>query len=227
MTSTSSVSSHASRSTLTIATTHTQARYAIVAAIMRFRQRFPRVALTIRQADASAIAELVAAGEADIGVASEALAAHPGLEVYEVYRWSHLVVVPPGHPLTKLPRLTLKDLSGWPLVMTEKGIAGRHSIDLAFAAAGLAVDVLLDARDADVIKTYVEAGLGVGIIPGIAYEVTRDYGLVTLEAGHLFGEHSAKVALRRSGYVRQHMAEFVRLLVPDYKPSLLQQTVDA
>lgn len=207
------------RQGLTIATTHTQARYALVAAVMSFRQRFPRVQLIIKQDDAHRIADMVASGEADVGVASEALALHPGLEVFEVYRWSHLVVVPHGHPLTRLPQLTLKDLSQYPLVMTEQGIAGRKAIDLAFAAAGLRIDVLLDARDADVIKTYVEAGLGVGIIPGIAYEVTRDYGLVTLDAGHLFGEHSAKVGLKRSSYVRHHTAEFVRLLVPHYRAS--------
>jgi LysR family cys regulon transcriptional activator len=207
------------RQGLTIATTHTQARYALVAAIMSFRQRYPRVQLIIKQDDAQRIADMVASGEADVGVATEALALHPALEVFEVYRWSHLIVVPHAHPLTRLSQITLKDLSQYPLVMTEQGIAGRRAIDLAFAAAGLKIDVLLDARDADVIKTYVEAGLGVGIIPGIAYEVTRDYGLVTLSAGHLFGEHSAKVALRRQVYVRHHVAEFLRLLVPHYRAS--------
>jgi len=203
---------------LVIATTHTQARYALVAAVMSFRQRFPRVSLSIKQADAREIADMVACGEADVAVASEALALHPDLDTFEVYRWTHLVVVPHGHPLAKLEGLTLHDLSAWPLVLTERGIAGRAAIDTAFAKAGLPCDVLLDARDADVIKTYVEAGFGVGIIPGIAYEVTKDYGLVTLAAGHLFGEHTAKVGLRRHVYIRHHIAEFVRLLVPDYRP---------
>jgi len=208
--------------TLTVATTHTQARYALVAAIMSFRQRYPRVNLTIKQVDAHVVADMVADGRADVGVASEALALHSALDTWEVYRWNHLAVVPHGHPLTKKDDITLKDLSLYPLVLTEQGIAGRASIDMAFIAAGLKVDVLLDARDADVIKTYVEAGLGVGIIPSIAYEVTKDYGLVTLAAGHLFGEHAAKVGLRRGSYVRHHTSEFVRLLVPYFRPALLE-----
>lgn len=206
---------------LVIATTHTQARYALVAAVMSFRQRFPRVSLHIKQGDAKDIADMVARGEADLAVASEALALHPDLDTFEVYRWTHLVVVPHTHALAKTERLTLQELSRYPLVMTEQGIASRKAIDKAFAEAGLPCDVLLDARDADVIKTYVEAGFGVGIIPGIAYEVTKDYGLVTLAAGHLFGEHTAKVGLRKNAYVRHHTAEFVRLLVPQYRPSVV------
>lgn len=210
------------RQSLVVATTHTQARYALVAGIMRFRQRFPRVRLVIKQSDADIVAAMVARGEADVGVASEALALHEELDVYEVYRWSHLVVVPHGHPLARKEAVTLADLSRHPLVLMERGIAGRSAIDQAFREAGLIVETLLDARDSDVIKTYVEAGLGVGIIPGIAYEVTKDYGLVTLEAGHLFGEHTAKIGLRRSAYVRHHVSEFVRLLVPGYQPRLLE-----
>lgn len=211
----------ASVSGLVVATTHTQARYALVAAIMTFRQRYPRVPLIIKQVDASVVAEMVAKGDADVGVASEALALHDGLDVHEVYRWNHLVVVPHGHPLTKKDALSLKDLSFYPLVMTEQGIAGRSAIDMAFLASGLKPEVLLDARDADVIKTYVEAGLGVGIIPSIAYEVTKDFSLVTLPAGHLFGEHAAKIALRKGSYVRHHTSEFVRLLVPHFRPVVL------
>ncbi len=205
-----------------VATTHTQARYALVAAVMSFRQRFPRVRLVIKQADADVVADMVARGEADVGVASEALALHEGLDIFEVYRWNHLVVVPHGHPLARKQSVTLGELSRYPLVMMEQGIAGRASIDRAFRSAGFLVDILLDARDSDVIKTYVEAGLGVGIIPSIAYEVTKDYGLVTLAAGHLFGEHTAKVGLRRSAYVRHHVTEFVRLLVPHYQPRQLE-----
>lgn len=208
--------------TLTVATTHTQARYALVAAVMAFRQRYPRVNIAIKQVDAYVVADMVASGRADVGVATEALALHPGLDTWEVYRWTHLVVVPHGHPLAKREALSLQELAGYPLVVTEQGIAGRAAIDLAFLRAGLKAQVLMDARDADVIKTYVEAGLGVGIIPSIAYEVTKDFSLVTLAAGHLFGEHAAKVGLRKNDYVRHHTAEFVRLLVPQYRPASLE-----
>lgn len=218
MSTTVSNSTSSSALTLTVATTHTQARYALVAAVMTFRQRYPRVTLAIKQVDAHVVADMVASGRADVGVASEALALHAGLDTWEVYRWNHLVVVPHGHPLAKVETLTLQDLSRHPLVVTEQGIAGRAAIDLAFQRAGLMPEVLMDARDSDVIKTYVEAGLGVGIIPRIAYEVTKDYGLVTLAAGHLFGEHTARLGLRKGGYVRLHTTEFVRLLVPDYRP---------
>lgn len=214
--------SGASPQTLTVATTHTQARYALVAAVMAFRQRYPRVNIAIKQVDAYVVADMVASGRADVGVATEALALHPGLDTWEVYRWTHLVVVPHGHPLAKRESLSLQELAGYPLVVTEQGIAGRAAIDLAFLRAGLKAQVLMDARDADVIKTYVEAGLGVGIIPSIAYEVTKDFSLVTLAAGHLFGEHAAKVGLRKNDYVRHHTAEFVRLLVPQYRPAGLE-----
>lgn len=202
---------------LVIATTHTQARYALVAAVTAFRARFPRVHLELRQASPAEIADLVAEGEADIGFASDVLAQHAGVEAYDAYQWSHLVVVPKGHPLTQSQELSLQELSEYPLVTTEPGMAGRGGIDQAFAKAGLEMDVVLAARDADVIKTYVEAGLGVGIIPGIAYDVTRDYALVTLAAEHLFGVHSAKVGLRKGAFLRNYTAEFVRLLVPQFR----------
>jgi DNA-binding transcriptional LysR family regulator len=213
------ISAATSANTLTVATTHTQARYALVAAVMAFRHRYPRVNIALKQVDAVVVADMVASGRADVGVASEALALHPALQTFEIYRWSHLVVVPHGHPLARRETLTLAELARHPLVIPEQGIAGRGAIDLAFRRAGLQPQVLFDARDADVIKTYVEAGLGVGIIPSIAYEVTRDFGLLTLGAGQLFGEHAAKVGLRREDYVRHHAAEFVRLLVPQYQPA--------
>lgn len=217
-----SLTTAASTNTLTIATTHTQARYSLVAAVMAFRHRYPRVNIAIKQADAYVVADMVASGRADVGVATEALALHPGLDSWEVYRWTHLVVVPHGHPLTKPGMLTLAELARHPLVLMEQGIGGRAAIDIAFLRAGLKAQVLMDARDADVIKTYTEAGLGVGIIPSMAYEVTKDFGLVTLAAGHLFGAHSAKVGLPKGGYIRTHTAEFVRLLIPNYQPVALE-----
>lgn len=207
--------------TLSLATTHTQARYALVPTVMRFRQRFPRVQLAIQQFDAHVVADLVAAGNVEIGIANEALGRHPGLDTWEIYRWSHVAVVPHGHPLARKNSLSLRDLAAFPLVLTERGIAGRGVIDAAFAAARLSIDVPLAARDADVIKAYVEAGLGVGIIPGIAWEVNKDFGLVTLPVGHLFGEQSARLAVRRGHYVNLYANEFIRLLIPAYQPSYL------
>lgn len=203
---------------LTIATTHTQARYVLVSAIMAFRQRFPRVRLNILQIDADQVAKRVASGLADVGIANEALGLHPHLDTWEMYRWTHILVVPHGHPLTRIATLTLQDIHAHPLILTEQGIAGRGAIDTAFTAAGLTPDVTFVARDTDVIKTYVEAGLGVGIIPGIAYEVTKDYGLVTLAAGHLFGEQLARLAVRKGGYVRLHAGEFIKFLLPGFRP---------
>jgi LysR family cys regulon transcriptional activator len=169
---------------LSVAATHSQARYALPHAVKDFRQLFPQVSLHLHQGSPRQVAEMLLSGEADIGVATEALAHYPQLITLPCYRWTHSVVVPPGHALLQQTEpITLAQLAQYPIITYEQGYTGRSHIDEAFAQAGLQPDVVLTAMDADVIKTYVELGLGVGIVASIAYESERDTGLRALDAG--------------------------------------------
>jgi LysR family cys regulon transcriptional activator len=194
---------------LVVATTHTQSRYVLPGVVKAFRTRFPAVHLALHQASPNQIAEMVAAGLADIGISSEGLERHPGLLSFPAYSWQHCVLVPVGHPLAKGGSLSLKDLAAHPIITYDKAFAGRSRIDVAFAAAGLSPDVVLTAIDADVIKTYVEAGLGVGIVTEMAFDPAIDQHLVKLSTRHLFGPNLSRIAIRRGGYLRPYAEAFL------------------
>jgi LysR family transcriptional regulator, cys regulon transcriptional activator len=166
------------RGLLTIAATHTQARYALPTAVRDFRAAHPQVTLLLQQGSPKIVAQSVIEGQADIGIATEALADYPDLVALPCYRWTHLVVVPRGHALAQEAErgapLTLQRLAQFPLITHEPGYTGRRTIDEAFRRAGLEVEVGLSAMDADVIKTYVELGLGVGVIASVAFDDARD-----------------------------------------------------
>src|SRR5476649_2278432 len=168
----------------TIATTHTQARYALPRVVGEFKSRYPKVHLTLQQGNPPQLAEMVLAGSADIAIATEALDHYAGLLALPGYTWNHCVVVPPKHPLLKTGTLTLEALAKYPIITYDTAFAGRTHIDAAFGARGLAVDVVLSAIDADVIKTYVELGLGIGIIAAMAFDAKRDLQLRSIECAH-------------------------------------------
>ena len=207
---------------LTIATTHTQARYALPRVVAGFRQRYPKVHLQLTQGNPTAIAQMVIRGEADIAIATEALDHFPELLALPGYQWRHCVVVPPRHPLLEVERLGLEHLAHYPVVTYSPEFAGRSHINEAFAAKGLAADVVLAAIDSDVIKTYVELGLGVGIIAAMAFDPERDRGLRAIDAGHLFRTNTTRLAVRRGGYLRGYAYEFIER----FAPQLTRKAVD-
>lgn len=199
---------------LVIATTHTQARYALPEVIKQFRVEYPKVHLVLHQGSPKEIAELLTAGDADIGVATEWLANVPEIATFPCYTWHHAVIVPRGHPLAEHDNITLADLAEYPIVTYHEGFTGRANIDRRFAEAGLAPDIVLSAIDADVIKTYVEIGLGIGIVASMAYHPERDGNLVRLDVPHLFVPNTTRLAVRRGVYLRGYAYALMRKLVP-------------
>ena len=208
---------------LTIATTHTQARYALPPAVGEFKRRYPKVRLAIVQGTPPAIAAMVIDGQADIAVATESIDHHPGLIALPCYRWHHVVVVPPKHPLLAQGALTLKGLAAYPIITYDSAFTGRSTINNAFAAQGLAPNIVLSAIDSDVIKTYVELGLGIGILNSIAFDDKRDRHLRKIDAGHLFNERTTFMALRQGAYLRGFTYDFIEL----FAPALNRKHVDA
>ena len=202
---------------LTIATTHTQARYALPPAVGEFKRRYPKVRLSIVQGTPPAIAAMVIDGQADIAVATESIDHHPGLIALPCYRWHHVVVVPPKHALLAAGRLTLKALAQHPIITYDSAFTGRSTINNAFAAQGLTPNIVLSAIDSDVIKTYVELGLGIGILNSIAFDDKRDRHLRKIDAGHLFNERTTFMALREGAYLRGFTYDFIELFAPAFK----------
>ena len=201
--------SSADQGQLTIATTHTQARYALPQVVARFKAAYPRVHLVLHQGSPAEIVSLLQSGEADVGIATEALGKDDAFVTFPFYEWHHAVVVPEGHPLTRQP-LTLESLAEQPLITYHEGYTGRARIDASFAQAGLAPDIVMSALDADVIKTYVQVGLGVGIVAAMAFEPSRDAGLQRLDASHLFPANTTRIALKRGHYLRGYAYRFLQ-----------------
>ena len=215
----------ADRGLLTIAATHTQARYALPAAVRDFRAAHPRVTLHLQQGSPQQVAEAVLTGQADLGVATEALSEFPELVALPCYRWTHVVVVPRGHALAEAGPLTLEQLSRHPLITYEPGYTGRRHIDEAFRRAGVGFEVSLSAMDADVIKTYVELGLGVGVIASMAFDEQRDSALVALDARHLFATNTTRIAVKRGAYLRAYVFDFIRTFAPPLSEELLRRAL--
>lgn len=196
---------------LVIATTHTQARYALPTVVKKFVDRHPKVRLSLHQGHPTQIAEWTLKGEADIAIATESLDKYPQLLMLPCYQWGHCVIAPDGHPILGDKCLTLAALAHWPLITYDSAFAGRSRINKAFELAQLAPNVVLTAIDADVIKTYVGLGLGLGIIAGMAFDPPRDSGLQAIDAAHLFGSNTTRIGLRRGTYVRRYEYDFIEL----------------
>ena len=210
---------------LTIATTHTQARYALPKAVAAFKRRYPKVQLFIHQGNPTQICEQVVLGEADLCVATEQIAEHPGLVALPCYQWNRCIVVPARHPLLKARPLTLEEIAKYPIVTYDFAYANRSVVNRAFEQRGLAPQVVLTAFDADVIKTYVELGLGVGIMAAMAFDAKRDRQLRSIDAAHLFATSTTRLGIKRGAYLRRYAYDFIELFAPNLSRGLVEKTV--
>jgi LysR family cys regulon transcriptional activator len=201
--------------TLSIATTHTQARYALPPVVKQFIKRYPKVRLSLHQGSPTQIAELVLDGEADIAIATESLALYDELVTLPCYEWHHCIITPPKHPLLTEKKLTLEKVAQYPIITYDFAFTGRNKINAAFQAKGLTPNVVLTAIDTDVIKTYVELGLGIGIVAHMAFIPERDKQLRMLDAAHLFQPSTTRIALRHNEYLRGYAFDFIELFAPE------------
>ena len=208
--------------TLSIATTHSQARYFLPDSVAQLRRRFPKVNISLHQGSPEQVARMVLTEVADIGVATEALAGVDDLVTLPCYEWRHVVVMPAGHPLAQVERISLEDLSAWPLVSYHPSFSGRTRVDQAFASRHLKPNIVLEAIDADVIKTYVRLGLGVGIVAEIAVRDDPLSGdLVSRPVGHLFGPNVTRMAFKRGAYLRNYVYAFAEMMSPQLSRKLI------
>ena len=212
--------------TLSIATTHTQARYVLPQPVARLREAFPKVNVSLHQGSPDQVARMLIDEVAEIGIATESLTRYPELITLPCYEWQHMLVVPIGHPLAQNLNVTLADLAKEPLITYHPSFTGRTKIDQAFAAASLEPRIALEAIDSDVIKTYVRLGLGVGIIAEMAIRNDgTNADLVALPAGSLFGVNVARVAFKRSAYLRNFVYTFAELLSSDLSRNLIEKSM--
>jgi len=199
---------------LVVVTTHTQACYVLPAVVTAFKKEFPKVHLALHQAGPDDIVSMLLDGRADIGVATEALDGVAELASFPYYQWHHAVIVPAGHPLEAVRPLTLEAVAEHPLITYHEGFTGRALIDAAFVRARLTPDIVMSALDADVIKTYVELRLGIGIVASMAFNPERDKNLRLLDASHLFEPNTTRIAVRRGRYLRGFAYRFIELCSP-------------
>jgi len=202
------------KGSLSLATTHTQARYALPATIRTFIERYPEVSLHMHQGTPMQISEMAADGTVEFAIATEALELFSDLIMMPCYRWNRCILVPRGHPLTQIDKLSLEDVAEHPIVTYVFGFTGRSKLDEAFITRGLVPKVVFTAADADVIKTYVRLGLGIGIVAQMAYDPAVDSDLVTLDASHLFDSSVTKIGCRRGTFLRGYMYDFIELFAP-------------
>jgi LysR family cys regulon transcriptional activator len=202
--------------TLTIATTHTQARYKLPSAVKAFMTKYPKVKLNIHQGNPSQVAEQVANGDADIGIATEYISDNEDLLCLPCYHWNRCVVVPHGHPLLAESALTLEKLATYPLITYDFGFTGGTLVSKTFSEAGLTPNVVLTAIDADVIKTYVTLGLGVGLLANMAYDAERDTNLAMIDVRHLFADSTTYLGVRKDVFLRGYMYGFIELIAPNF-----------
>lgn len=213
------------RGSLSIATTHTQARYRLPPIVERFIRQYPEVSLHLHQGTPMQIAKLAAEGNVDFAIATEAMEFFEELVMVPCYRWNRSIIVPTGHPLTKQQPLTLKEVAHYPIVTYVFGFTGRSQLDAAFNAQGLEPEVVFTATDADVIKTYVRLGLGIGITASMAFDPSQDHGLVSLPAGHLFEDSVARIGFRKGIILRRYMYDFIMLFAPHLDRELVERAL--
>lgn len=217
---------------LVIGCTHAQARYLLPQVIPGFRAQFPKVRVSLAEGNPTTLARMVLHEQADLAIATESLAHTPGLAALPVYEWEHVLVVKPDHPLTGLTSsqarsLSLEQLAQYPIVTYDRQFSGRRTIDEVFAQKDIQPDIVLEAIDADVIKTYVDVGLGVGIIAGMAFDPRRDKDLVGIPVGHLFGRHVTRVAVKSGVFLRDYVYVFLQMMAADLTRDVVQQAIDS
>jgi len=211
------------RGSLSIGTTHTQARYVLPHIIQQFRHRYPNVQFHLHQGTSEQIAEMAEVDRIDFAMATGSHELFDKYVLLPCYQWSRRIIVPTGHPLTQIERPTLQDVAAFPIVTYVFSFNGRSSLHEAFAAAGLAINVALTARDADVIKTYVRLGLGVGIVADVAFDPQRDSGLVSINAEHLFPLHTTWIGFARDRLLRGFMYDLMALVAPHLDRDLVER----
>ncbi len=212
---------------LSIATTHTQARYVLPAVIQAFREKYPEVRLHLHQGTSEQIAEMAALDRIDFAIATGALSLFDGFSLLPCYQWHRHVVVPRDHPLARVRKPTLKQLAAHPIITYVFGFSGPSSLHEIFANAGLVPDVVLTARDADVIKTYVRLGLGIGILASMAVDAKDDADLVRIDTSDLFPAHTTWIGFRRGGLLRNYQLDFIQLFAPHLTRRLIERTASA
>lgn len=218
--------SNEKKGSLSVATTHTQARYALPPVISEFIARYPEVSLHMHQGSPIQIAELAANGEVDFAIATEGLELFGDLVMMPCYKWNRCVIVPEGHSLARASEVTLEEIARHPIVTYVFGFTGRSRLDDAFMRHGLNPKVVFTATDADVIKTYVKLGLGIGIIADMAYDKLKDEGLVALDASHLFESSTTMIGCRRGTFLRGYMYEFIEIFAPHLDRDVVEQAFD-
>ena len=215
------------RGTLSIATTHTQARYVLPPVVRAFREKYPEVELHLHQGTSEQIAEMVAADRVQLAIATGSDGLFPGLVLLPVYRWTRQIIVPKAHPLARVEKLTIRELASYPLISYVFSFTGASSLHSVFAREGLVPKLAITARDADVIKTYVRLGLGVGIIASVAIEPVVDADLAVVDASHLFPIHTTWVGFRRGTLLRNFAYDFMQLFGPHLTRRLIDRSLEA
>lgn len=208
---------------LSVATTHTQARYILPRVIGEFTRRYPGVRLELHQGSPRQVCDMVISGEADLVIATEAIAEYDELVMLPCYQWNRCVVAPTGHPILKVKPLTIEEIARWPIITYDSAFTGRGQMNKAFLGRGLKPNVVLTALDSDVIKTYVNMGLGIGIVARMAYDSTMDKGLGMIDAAHLFESSTTRIGIRRNAWLRGYIYAFIEL----FAPALSRKIVDA
>ncbi|WP_374257748.1 CysB family HTH-type transcriptional regulator [Aquabacterium sp.] len=216
--------------TLSIATTHTQARYVLPEPVAALRKKYPKVAVSLHQGTPEQVAQMVLDEVADIGLATESLSDFAGLVTLPCYEWQHVAVMPATHPLASVPRITLEHLAAEPLISYHPSFTGRKRIDMAFAHRGMHPNVVLEAIDADVIKTYTRLGLGIGLVAEMAVKDdptmnTPGAELIWRPVGHLFGANLARIAFKRGAYLRQFVLAFAELISDRLTKAMILQAI--
>lgn len=215
----------AEHGSLTIATTHTQARYALPKTVMAFRKRHPKVHLALHQGSPSQVIEEVLSGHADIAIATEGIHDVPEITALPCYDWNRSIIVPEDHLLARGPALTLEQIAQHPIVTYAFAFTGRSQINAAFMARGLRPEVVLSAIDADIIKTYVRLGFGVGIVASMAFDEHADRGLVARDASHLFPSSTTALGILRGTYLRGYAYSFVELFAPHLSRAVVDEAL--
>ncbi|MGR5050305.1 HTH-type transcriptional regulator CysB [Photobacterium damselae] len=216
---------HPEVGTLNIATTHTQARYALPDVIQGFTARFPKVSLHMHQGTPSQIADAVAKGTTDFAIATEALHLYQDMIMLPCYHWNRSIVVRSDHPLAKKEQISIHDLANYSLVTYVFGFTGRSELDSAFNRAGLTPKIVFTATDADVIKTYVRLGIGVGVIASMAMDDERDQDLVAIDASHIFAASTTKIGFKKGSFLRTYMYDFMERFAPHLTRNVVDQAI--
>jgi len=219
--------SDAHRGSLSLATTHTQYRYVLPPIIRRFIDKYPDVALHMHQGTPTQISAAAVNAEADFAIATEALELYTDLHMLPCYRWNRSILVPKGHPLFEESNISLYKIASYPIITYTFGFTGRSKLDEAFDAQGLKPRVVLTAADADVIKTYVRLGLGIGIVASMAFDAEIDKDLVVLDASGLFEPSTTKIGFRRNSYFRGYMYDFIEMFAPHLNRDLVRRSLKA